>query len=195
VRCQADEPDPLLTVWNQSRQYSHPAGRGEPWEALRLECRDGQWQLEGMTRFQPEPAASWCASENGISKEITVENSAPLREYLESPASNVIRIQVLPTQIPELLLSLHSLSLDLTCYPAAGVVHLKQLSSNVDRRPLEALLVELAAKGGKIQSLAKEVPCELPEAIASRIENAIMCRVKNALDPDGVFGPLPLELS
>lgn len=194
VRCQAEEPDPLLAVWKHSRQNSHPAGRGEPWEALRLECRERQWQLEGMTRFQPEFAASWCASENGISKEITVEDNAPLRECRESPALNIIRIQVLPTQVPELLLSLHSLSLDLTCYPAAGVVHLKPLSSQVNRQSLESLLAELAAGGGKVQSLATEPLIELPEAVASGAENAIMSRVKKAFDLDGVFGPLPLEL-
>ncbi len=194
VRCQAEQPGPLLAVWQHSRQSSHPAGRGEPWEALRLERRDGGWQLEGMTRFQPEPAASWCASENGLSKEIIVEDSTPLRECHESSLLNIIRIQVLPAQVPELLLSLNSLSLDLTCYPAAGVVHLKQLSPQVDRRSLESFLVELAAKGCKIQSLVKEVPIGLPEVVASGAGNAIMSRVKHALDPDGVFGPLPLEL-
>ncbi len=231
ARWQADNPDPLVAIWQQSRRISHPSERGEPWDALRLEHLGGQWRLDGMTRFPPEDASAWedpssvlratdanpppfpppfqgrgLRETKGVgfiqsqgpadiaSREVVIETKTPPREGRENALQSNIRIQVFPTQIPELLASLHSLGVELTCYPAAGVVHVGLLDGIKERPPLEYLLAAVVEKGGRVQPLAADVPVSLPAPRNPSADRALMTRVKRILDPDGVFGPLPVEL-
>jgi len=194
ARWQADDPIPLVTLWQQSRRSSHPSGRGEPWEAFRLEHRDGQWRLDGLTRFPLEAAAAWEGPINGCSREAITETDTPPREGQGDILPSTIRIQVLPTRIPELLASLHSLGPDLTCYPAAGAVHVGRLDGIKDRPALESLLTAVAEKRGRVQPLTADVPVKLPTPASPPADRDLMAQVKRILDPDGVFGPLPVEL-
>ncbi len=189
----ADNPDPLVAIWQQSRRISHPSERGEPWEAFRLEHLDGQWRLDGLTRFPPEDVAAWESTADVVSKEAIIETRAPPREGRGNALQSDIRIQVFPTQIPELLASLHSLGVELTCYPAAGVIRVGRLDGIRERSALESLLVAVADKGGRVQPMTADVPVKLPAPTSLSADRVLMTRVKRVLDPDGIFGPLPVE--
>ena len=190
---QADNPDPLVAIWQQSRRISHPSGRGEPWEAFRLEHLDGQWRLDGLTRFPPETAAAWGSSAVVESGEAVAETDAPPREGQKNALQSDIRIQVFPTQVPELLASLHSLGVELTCYPAAGVVQVGRLDGLKERSDLESFLAAVADKGGRVQPMTADVPVKLPAPTSLSADRVLMTRVKRILDPEGIFGLLPVE--
>ncbi|MBA7604861.1 MAG: FAD-binding protein [Calditrichaeota bacterium] len=210
VSWQADNPDPLVAIWQQSRRISHPSGRGEPWEAFRLEHLDGQWRLDGMTRFPPEDVAAWEGPSSGlrlarwatprgagsagiVSKEAIIETRVPPREGRRNALQSNIRIQVFATQVPELLASLHSLGVELTCYPAAGVIRVGRLDGIRERSALESLLAAVVDKGGRVQPMTADVPVKIPAPTSLSADRVLMTRVKRVLDPDGVFGPLPVE--
>ncbi len=190
---QADNPDPLVTIWQQSRRISHPSGRGEPWEAFRLEYLDGQWRLDGLTRFPPETAAAWGSSAVIESGAAIAKTDAPPREGREDTPECTIRIQVFPTQIPELLASLHSLGVELTCYPSAGVVQVGRLDGLKEGSALESLLATIVEERGRVQPLTGDLPIRIPLPADPSADRALMARVKAILDPEGVFGPLPVE--
>ncbi len=63
-----------------------------------------------------------------------------------------------------------------------------------DRPALESLLVAVAEKRGRVQPLTADVPVKLPTPASPPADRDLMARVKRILDPDGVFGPLPVEL-
>ncbi len=190
---QADNPDPLVAIWQQSRRISHPSGRGEPWEAFRLEHLDGQWRLDGLTRFPLEDVAAWEGTADVVSKEAIIETKAPPREGRGNALQSDIHIQVFATQVPELLTSLHSLGVELACYPAAGVIRVGRLDGIGERSALESLLATVTDKGGRVQPLTADVPVKLPAPTSLSADRVLMTRVKRVLDPDGVFGPLPVE--
>ncbi|UCH64183.1 MAG: FAD-binding oxidoreductase [Fidelibacterota bacterium] len=193
VSLKADNPDQLVVIWQQSCRISHPSGRGEPWEALRLEFVNGRWRLDGMTRFPPEDVATWKGTADVDSNETIVVAKIPAREGQEKALKSDIQIQVLPTQIPELLTSLHSLDVELTCYPAAGIIRIGRLNEIQERSPLESLLAAVAEKGGRIRPMTEDLPVKLPAPESLSADIVLSKRVKQILDPDGIFGPLPVE--
>ena len=191
ARWMSDHPAPLLAIWRQSLQDSHPAQRGEPWEALSLERLQDSWQLRGFTRSPARTVSGWAeAIEDAPLGEIAEEASPP-RERAAMPWQPVFRIQVLPSRIPELVHDLHHLGEKVICYPSSGVVLLGMASNTADREQLVALLSNTAENGGLVLPLSPKLPIQVPPPEGPAAEQAIMARIKAILDPDGVFGPLP----
>ncbi|MEE9162027.1 MAG: FAD-binding oxidoreductase [Candidatus Neomarinimicrobiota bacterium] len=185
----ADSHTSLITILQQARRQTHPSGRGEPWEALRIVRQGKHWRLEGVTRFPPETAASWGSPGND---DTISQVELPPREYRNSPFHPALRLQTLPTHVIPLLESLERLQTDLVCYPAAGVVTLADDGRHLDGPALQTLIAQVVAAGGKARVHSPESGIRVPAAADP--ERDILRRVKAALDPDGVFGPLPETL-
>ncbi len=186
ARWDADSPAPLVTILQQARRQSHPSGRGEPWEALRMLRQGTHWWLEGVTRYSPETAASWGSPGN---KAAITRVERPPRENRNSPFQPALRLQTLPTQVIPLLDSLERLPADLVCYPAAGVVTLAGEGGHLDGPALQTLITQVVAAGGRARVLSPASGLRVPAGADP--ERDILRRVKATLDPDGVFGPLP----
>lgn len=195
ARWLADAPLPLVTIWQRSREHSHPMGRGEPWEGLRMTRVKGQWQLHGFTRFQSEVVSGWGQGVSGIREAEITPSDLPPKEAHSDGACATVRLQVLPSRIPELLTSLQALETDLTCYPSSGVVHLELDPDDGEpsadgQASFDTILSAIQSLGGRVQPLPTWSG-RLPETVRHRSGIDIMTRVKSILDPDGVFGPMP----
>lgn len=196
ARWLADAPLPLVTIWQRSREQSHPMGRGEPWEGLRLTRIKRQWQLHGFTRYQSEAVSGWAQGVSGIREGEITPIDLPPREVHCDSANATIRLQVLPSRIPELLTSLQAYEADLTCYPSSGVVHLElepddgKPSAEPGQANFDTILHTIQNLSGRVRPLPNWSG-QLPETVGHRSGIDIMARVKSILDPDGVFGPLP----
>ena len=195
ARWQADASQPLINIWQRSREHSHPLGRGEPFEGLRLTRVKGQWQLHGFTRSPPEAVSGWAQAVSGIREgEITPSDILP-READCDGAGATVRLQVLPSRIAELITALQAHEFDLTCYPSSGVVHLKLEPDDGEsfdngHDGFDTILATIRSLGGRLQPLPGWSG-QLPETAGHRSGGHIMARVKSILDPDRIFGPLP----
>ena len=183
---QANDYPPLLKVWQQSRRSTHPSGRGEPWEALRLVRNQGRWRLEGFTRLPPETVTQW----SGDYATIAQVERLP-RERHDDGFRPSLRLQVLPTQLEPLLAAVSRLSVNLVCYPAAGVVTLDTAESPLIEPNLEELLRSKLPPGGRLQRLNGFAGSTSPLRDHEADEYGVLRKIKQILDPDGLFGPLP----
>lgn len=162
-----------------------------PWEGLRLEHKDGKWRLDAITRISQDKIVAWARNVGeGVEPAIT-KVDAPPREYELGTIQPILRIQVMPSRIRHLLATLPKSVPSLVCYPAAGVIHLSAIDSTIDQHSLQDYLADVASSGGRIHALQEEgVPfLPLDKMVAS--DPMMMERVKDILDPGGVFGPLP----
>ena len=185
---ESDTLAPLQRIRQQARSSSHPDGRAEPWEALRLARYGARWQLEGLTRFPPEAAASWGPRDG--SGTIT-EVDRPARESLPAGFHPALRLQVLPTQLPPLLDAVARQGPDLVCYPSLGVLTLGGPGGGLGNSAVAKLAAEVVAGGGSARALDPSGSAALPNSDAGAGDGQIMRRVKTILDPHGVFGPWP----
>ena len=182
----ANDYPPLLKVWRQSRRSTHPSARGEPWEALRLVRNQGRWRLEGFTRLPPETVTQW----SGDDATITQVERLP-RERHDDGFRPALRLQVLPTQLELLLAAASRLSVNLVCYPAAGVLTLDAADSPLIEPNLEELLRSNLPPGGRLQLLNGFAGSTSPLGDHEADEYGVLRKIKQILDPDEVFGPLP----
>ena len=191
VSWQADNPAALISASRQLNQLCYPSGRNVLWEGSRISRLDGQWRMEGWTRFPSEQVKHWTQQLDGAPDGTITELDVPPREGDTGSSEHEILIQVIPTRIPGLLDTLHPLNLDLLCYPGAGALLLGPVSiAEIDALQHHVLSPSVAT-GGVARALTTGVPLEIPPAAMVSAENAIMARIKHILDPDGVFGPFP----
>lgn len=184
----------LWAILQAAAQASHPSGRGNPWEGLRLARVAGIWHLDGMTRCPEDEVSSWSQRVRGDVHETTTEIHIPTRESETRKVAAVHSIQVLPSRIAGLLTALPHPAPDLACYPAAGIVRVSSTDDVDDKKALEGIFSQVVAEGGRVRRIVSDLdPVELPEADRP-LEMDIMKRVKSVLDPKGVFGPLPETL-
>ncbi|UCD38980.1 MAG: FAD-binding oxidoreductase [Fidelibacterota bacterium] len=184
-------PSSLMGIWRQGCQDSHPTGRGDPWEAIRLTRHSSQWRMEGITRFPPDAVANWGRPVRDQIQEAITTAATPPRETAIPDFKPVHRIQVLPTQIAGLLDTLAACQLDLSCYPASGIIHAGPIHDDQDKQTYTAMLDMVIAKGGRVQPLRAGAHVNRQPGRDPSGERTIMTRVKSILDPEGVFGPLP----
>jgi len=194
VSLEAADHGPLLKLWTRSRSGESAASLGPPWEALLIKRRAGQWQLRGFTAAPRERTLGWIeAAGNGIQANVAVVNQPP-DEADEVASKASILIQVLPSQIVDLLAALVPAGIDLICYPSAGAVLLVPTADSTGDQPFRAALRSAQAWGGRVRPLSLEGATTLDEVGIHEQPPAVMQRVKQILDPDRVFGPWPEQL-
>ncbi|MEE9466175.1 MAG: FAD-binding oxidoreductase [Candidatus Neomarinimicrobiota bacterium] len=194
VSLEAADPEPLLRLWTPSRSGERAASHGTLWEALLIERRAGQWRLRGFTSAPREHTLGWIdAAGNGKQVDIDVVKQPP-DEADQDVVETSILLQVLPSQIPDLLDALVPAGIDLTCYPSSGAVLLVPVADSIgDQRFREALRFT-QAWSGRVRPLSLEGAATLSELGIRERPPAVMRRVKQILDPDTIFGPWPEEL-
>ncbi|MFB0515931.1 MAG: FAD-binding oxidoreductase [Candidatus Neomarinimicrobiota bacterium] len=194
ARWEAEDPSRLMTILQAARQREHPSRHSDPWEGLRLEHREGRWQLDGITRFPPNVIETWVSTANDELAQTIVRVNNPPREGELNGVQAELRILAQPTRIPKLLEALQPLGSDLVCYPASGIINLGSPPSQEGKEALETMLVQVVVNGGLVQPLMTDLSVKLPRPAEVVGEQTIMARVKTILDPEGVFGPLPAKL-
>ncbi|UCD38354.1 MAG: FAD-binding oxidoreductase [Fidelibacterota bacterium] len=191
VHWRADDPSTLMAACQHVTQQCYPSGRGDPWEGFRITRLDSQWRVDGWTLFPSGQVTEWTQKFKSLTSESITESEIPPREKQIACHQPELLIQVRPTQVPELLVTLHSFKMDLICYPKAGAI----LLGPVDPTGIEVLQREIlnpiAAKDGLVKVMTAEGSIDILNATKASAESAIMARVKSILDPEGVFGPLP----
>lgn len=189
---QSPSPAPLLAIWQQSRVLSHPSGTGEPWDALRL-CQDSDaWRLEGITRLGADMTAEWVRGIEGSFDTTIAELQRPCREpQLEHIRPN-LQVQVLPSRISELVTWLAAHDITLICYPSAGIVNLELTDEALHSNETTDLFQLVQQLGGQINPQSMSCAERLASKKTAGIQkNSMMRRVKQILDPDNIFGPIP----
>ncbi len=194
VSLEAADPGPLLSLWTDARTGEGAALPGTAWEALLIERLAGQWKLRGFTAASRERTLGWIeAAGNGQHANADIAKHPP-DETGQVAGEASILLQVLPSQIPALLVTLDPAGIDLTCYPSAGAVLLAPVTdSPADQRFREALR-STQAWGGRVRPLSLEGAATLDEVGIRERSPAVMQRVKQILDPDNIFGPWPEQL-
>jgi FAD/FMN-containing dehydrogenase len=191
VRWQAASPSPLMAACRQIAQQCYPSGRGDPWEGLCITRANGQWRMDGLTRFQSDKVKDWTRQVDGVERETLTEMEVPPRENRADYFRPALLLQVLPTQISGLLDSLNTLNMDLVCYPGAGAILLRATPPSESDSLWRDIFDLAVAKGGSAQTMTTEVKIDIPPIAMIYSERRIMERIKSILDPEGVFGPLP----
>ncbi len=194
ITCGAAEPAPLLELWTRSRQGEHSTEPGLPWEGMLIKRYGERWELHGFTRASKKRVAGWArATAAGNRVEISSAKRPPEENARNYSDPNVL-LQVLPSQVPDLLGALAVTEVDLKCYPSAGAVVLALTADLAAEKSLKGALLSTRAWGGSVR------PLTLPGArilsgigIRERVA-AVFGRVKKTLDPDTIFGPWPEEL-
>ncbi|MCH7528816.1 MAG: FAD-binding oxidoreductase [Candidatus Marinimicrobia bacterium] len=194
ITCGAAEPAPLLELWTRSRLGEQLAESGLPWEAVLIERRGEQWKLHGFTRASKKRAADW-ARETKTGKRMEISSvKRPPNEDMSNPAAPNVLLQVLPSQVPDLLTALAAAEVDLKCYPSAGAVVLGLTAALAAEKNLKEALMSTRAWGGSVRPLTLAGARILGGiGIRERVA-AVFGRVKNILDPDNIFGRWPEEL-
>ena len=194
IICGAAEPAPLLELWTRSRLGEQLAESGLPWEAVLIERQGEQWKLHGFTRASKKRAADWSrADKTGTMMEISSVKRPP-NEDMSNPAAPNVLLQVLPSQVPDLLTALAATEVDLKCYPSAGAVVLGLTAALAAEKSLRAALLSTRAWGGLVRPLTLAGARILGGIGIRERVSEVFGRVKNILDPDNIFGPWPEEL-
>lgn len=185
VRLTANSPAPLLDFVDQSRTPAGLAGAGEPWEGLLLSKRGSLWELQGFSRMSEKGLTALLSTEAKYESVDLMDAQAPPREQAPGSAGSRLTLQTLPSQVRDILLSPEVNPYSIYCYPAAGIIH---LSWEDEHRTSEPLLQRLSGSAARI--ISRQTPFNAEQIISSAFPAAIAEKVKQALDPRGVFGPL-----
>ncbi len=194
ITCGAAEPAPLLELWTRSFLGEHSTEPGLAWEGLLIERRGERWDLHGFTRASKKRAADWAQATAAGSRVEISSAKRPPDEDLSNHADPNVLLQVLPSQVPDLLAVLTVTEVDLKCYPSAGAVVLGLTADLAARKNLKEALLSTRARGGSVRPLTLAGARILGGiGIRERVA-AVFGRVKKILDPDTIFGPWPEEL-
>lgn len=191
VHWKADHPSTLMAACQHITQQCYPSGRSDPWEGFRITRLDNQWSMDGWTLYPSDLVKEWTDKIEGLEDEILTELKVPPREKHVGNQRPELLIQLRPTQVAGLLDTLHSLNMDLTCYPKAGAILLGPIAPTDMEVLQREVLKPIAAKDGRVKVMTTEGAMDILNATTASAESAIMARVKSILDPEGVFGPLP----
>ncbi len=194
ITCGAAEPARLLELWTGSRRGEHSTEPGLPWEGLLIERRGERWELHGFTRASKKRTADWAQATEGDNRvEISSAKHPPDENARKSSDPNVL-LQVLPSQLANLLAAFTATAVDLRCYPSAGAVVLDLTTDLAAEKSLKEALLSTRAWGGSVRPLTP-AGARILGGIGIREQvAAVFGRVKKILDPDTIFGPWPEEL-
>jgi hypothetical protein len=162
-----------------------------PWEGLRLEQKEGKWRLDALTRVSPDKIVEWARNVGEGTQPTITKLAAPPREYELGTIQPILRVQVMPSRMSHVLAMLPDSVPSLVCYPAAGVIHIGAIDSTIDQHSLKTYLADVAVSGGRVHALHEDGVPHVPAVKAVTSDPMMMDRVKDILDPKGVFGPLP----
>jgi FAD/FMN-containing dehydrogenase len=185
------DPSIIQKILEVSLAEAGSLAHRNPWEGLRLELKDGKWQLDAITRVSQDKIVEWAKNVGkGFQPTITKVDTPP-RECELGTIQPILRVQVMPSRMSHLLAMLPESVPALVCYPAAGVIHIGAIDSVTDQHSLKTYLAEVADSGGRIHALHEDGVPHVPAYKAVTRDPMMMDRVKDILDPKGVFGPLP----
>jgi hypothetical protein len=162
-----------------------------PWEGLRLIREEGEFRLDGITRYSQDKIMAWVKNLGGDSQPTIAKVDVPPREHELGTLRPAVEIQVMPSRVGQIMTELPESVPSLVCYPAAGVVRIGELDSTSDKDSLKTFLASVAAGDGRMKALHPETIPLLPPDNAMTNDQKMYQRVKDILDPAVVFGPLP----
>lgn len=173
-----DSPNPMLEFWDSIM------GDYFDWLALRMDCLGRTIQMIGMRH----------GSNDAVSKQLTgatIDRLDKPAYPLPEPALPFMpqwQIQVMPSEMRRLVHWLAGQDLLFTAYPLSGIITGGSKGRTQDTELLAKLKPMIGIFGHILDLTSTQ-----NRVVLHGTELELFRRVKNSLDPDGIFGPLELD--